>query len=517
MYYNIPANHAIGIKPIATQTNIEYDTLSPAGSLLRGWHCAIGFSAGLFVWDGDIMKNLRRCRFCRVSLGETNFSICEKCRLERKTICPCGCGQEMFIYDRYGNKLKALNLSHAMKIAHSKKEKKETKSKGRMGAARKTKDDYLALAVSKNWEWLGDSVPRTDEKSLWRCDKGHLRYLTYASIYMGQGCKECYLESRRLKPEAFHILAESKGWEWLGPEVKGTDKITRWRCPKGHEFESSYNRLFSGSGCPTCYDRYKKTPEDYHALAASKNGWKWLGPEVKNIRTKTWWECPNGHKIERRYDDLRTYGCEKCYRDRQVTPPARYREIAESKGLEWIGPEVRHTTYRTFWLCPKGHNFKASLDNIKAGQHCSRCSSSRGEKRIAILLDDLGISYETQKSFEKCRRDSRLLYYDFYFAIGKFRFLVEYDGLHHDQPIKYFGGEETFKRMQESDRIKAEFASQYGFALIRISYKVKNIEQVLRWKIEEFLGYSLDIITPVPLPERKIGYIQNYRQLGLAL
>jgi very-short-patch-repair endonuclease len=67
-----------------------------------------------------------------------------------------------------------------------------------------------------------------------------------------------------------------------------------------------------GRGCPVCADRVPKTPEDYHALAAER-GFQWLGPEVPNTQTKTWWECERGHRWEAVYASIRAgTGCPVC-------------------------------------------------------------------------------------------------------------------------------------------------------------------------------------------------------------
>lgn len=56
----------------------------------------------------------------------------------------------------------------------------------------------------------------------------------------------------------------------------------------------------------------RRTPDDYHALAKER-GFVWLGPEVPNIRTKTGWQCEQGHRWQARYDDVRRVtGCPYC-------------------------------------------------------------------------------------------------------------------------------------------------------------------------------------------------------------
>ena len=66
------------------------------------------------------------------------------------------------------------------------------------------------------------------------------------------------------------------------------------------------------SGCPKCAGKAPKTDTDYHELAA-KRGYQWLGPPVPRVIHKTRWRCRNGHEWESRYNDISTgYGCPAC-------------------------------------------------------------------------------------------------------------------------------------------------------------------------------------------------------------
>lgn len=60
--------------------------------------------------------------------------------------------------------------------------------------------------------------------------------------------------------------------------------------------------------------RRRKTPADYRAIAAD-SGMVWLGPWVKSTHEKTWWLCPAGHRWFTRFSSLRDHhGCAKCVR-----------------------------------------------------------------------------------------------------------------------------------------------------------------------------------------------------------
>jgi len=58
--------------------------------------------------------------------------------------------------------------------------------------------------------------------------------------------------------------------------------------------------------------------------------------------------------------------------------------------------------------------------------------------------------------------------------------LIEYDGIQHFKPIKYFGGEEKFKFQQKTDFIKNEYCKNNNIKLLRIPYwEFDNIKLIL--------------------------------------
>lgn len=54
-----------------------------------------------------------------------------------------------------------------------------------------------------------------------------------------------------------------------------------------------------------------KTSDDYHQLAQT-NGIRWLGPVVANIRTKTAWECHQGHCWQTTYRTIARGMAARC-------------------------------------------------------------------------------------------------------------------------------------------------------------------------------------------------------------
>lgn len=94
--------------------------------------------------------------------------------------------------------------------------------------------------------------------------------------------------------------------------------IGSWRkhlllCPKGHQFEMSYNTLQKGYRCKFCSGKATHTEEDFiKILEEEKNQlleYRGIGNKRKHLVL-----CPNGHKFETSYDNFRRGSrCPECY------------------------------------------------------------------------------------------------------------------------------------------------------------------------------------------------------------
>ena len=128
-----------------------------------------------------------------------------------------------------------------------------------------------------------------------------------------------------------------------------------------------------------------------------------------------------------------------------------------------------------------GKTFSSNPNNFLRGNRCPHCNISKGEIAISRYLDKNGINFKQQITFPELRMRS-LLRYDF--AIlgnnGSIKLLIEYDGHQHFEPIEIWGGEQEFKRILESDRLKDIHAKEKDIPLIRIPYwDYQKIDEIL--------------------------------------
>ena len=243
---------------------------------------------------------------------------------------------------------------------------------------------YHALAQARGYTWLGPEVANIKTKTGWRCGQGHEWQARYANLQRGQGCPYCAYTAVRHPPAAYEALAQTRGYEWLGPEVRNINTKTTWRCGHGHQWPATYSEIKQGGACRHChYQRRRHDPADYETLAA-RRGYTWLGPHVPNVDTHTTWRCGQGHQWPATYTAIRIgRGCPHCSGKAPKTP-TDYETIAAGRGYEWLGPAVRNVMIKTGWRCSSGHEWQAPYRYLQQGHGCPRCNRrGRGRRRAA--------------------------------------------------------------------------------------------------------------------------------------
>lgn len=127
-------------------------------------------------------------------------------------------------------------------------------------------------------------------------------------------------------------------------------------------------------------------------------------------------------------------------------------------------------------ICFKhGSFFQTYNHHVHSKRGCPKCKSSKGEKTIREWLIENNIKFEEQKKFNELGMRMR---YDFY--LPDYNLLIEFDGEQHFKPIKYFGGNKSFEKLQRRDTIKNEYAIENRYKLLRIAHTEFNrIEELL--------------------------------------
>lgn len=280
-------------------------------------------------------------------------------------------------------------------------------------------------------------------------------------------------------------------------------KILHKKC--GLIFEATPSGFLSYIGCPECSikqrdkrnlkkysNRFKKYVEqnltgEYIALS------EYLGTQ-EPIRMKHL-TCGNVY-FTTPSSIMLGHGCPECGHERTVASTRKthgefLEEFHKIYGNEYEVVSEYKNSYTSVTILHKkcGETYKkvpkTLLDTGSLCPYCKTKSISNGEKRIEQYLISNNLKYEMQYSFPDCA-DERLLKFDFavFDSANKLILLIEFDGLQHFKPIKYYGGIETYKSVIRRDSIKNDYCKNQNIELIRIPYnRFRDIETILNEKL----------------------------------
>lgn len=232
--------------------------------------------------------------------------------------------------------------------------------------------------------------------------------------------------------------------------------------------------------CIICNKKFKKKPKDFNKLSCkcvknrniylnyiSEKNIELIDPYV-SVRSKAKHRCLSCGLIfltSPKSIKSSIIGCPSC--SGKIFSIDKYKSllpsniILESSVYSGSAVKIKHK-------CVDCNNIWETKPNyiIHMGCGCPKCAFSKGEKEIISILDGIGIEYIKQKTVEILNKKYR---FDFY--IPTLNLYIEYDGIQHFKPIEYFGGEESFDKIKNSDSVKNNWVNEnVGDILLRISY-----------------------------------------------
>lgn len=235
----------------------------------------------------------------------------------------------------------------------------------------------------------------------------------------------------------------------------------------------------SGRGCSYCAGK-NKTTQSFIKEASLIHGTKY---DYSLVQYKTAHDfisiiCKeHGIFIQKSYSHLAGKGCDSCGGTQKYNTQTficKAKKIHRDK-FDYSLVDYTLSHNRVKIICPKHGEFEQLPYTHIQGFGCAQCCDSKGEKIIKKILIDVGVDFEIQKMFSKCK-DVRMLKFDFY--LPKLNTCIEYDGEQHFIPITQFGGKKELLNIKRRDKIKTDYCNDNNIKLIRINYK-ENIEQIL--------------------------------------
>lgn len=410
-----------------------------------------------------------------------------------KALCKCKiCGHEWEV--RPGNLLsgKGCPKCKITKSAESKKLKAAQEFEQKARKIHGSKYDYSKVIYTKATEKIEIVCPI--HGSFYQTPHTHLS---------GCGCPKCYNSNIVKNTEEFINKAKQiHGNKYDYSKVDYINTKTRICiiCPEHGEFWQTPNDHLQKKGCPKCAiktrnDSIRLSQEQFVKRANNLHMNKYDYSEVTYLNDKTkvciichnknsdgiehgkFWMTPGNHIYGHQ-------GCPICGRikanqNESLTTEEFIKRAKEIHGDRYDYSKVKYINSKTKVeiICPKHGSFWQLPFSHLQQIGCPKCSKSKGEQLIEILLKRNNILYLDQYRFE----DLPKIIVDFY--IPSKNCIIEYNGQQHYTPIEHFGGQLKFEQQQKRDNTLREYCKINNIKLIEIPYTYNTLE-----KIKQFLN-----------------------------
>lgn len=287
-----------------------------------------------------------------------------------------------------------------------------------------------------------------------------------------------------------------------------------WQCYKSedHIWKASAPNIiksveiYKTNGCPFCLNRkvnksnslYTIYP-DVAKLWHNKNNIQPNNVPCSSKR-KFWWQCQKvkDHEWETSIETIvrciiknKNNGCPCCKNFKivnsnclETTHPNISKNWDYTKNYPITPKQIGvYNSSKFWWICPKNseHRWQTSPNkllyvlNLRDSYGCPHCLY-KGQTLTGYCLDQLNCKIIKQYKINKFR-------VDFYFEKDNKKYIVEYNGRQHYEPIKKFGGIKMFKKQQIRDQNLRDFCQQNEINLIEIDgrkyHKKKDILEFL--------------------------------------
>ena len=208
-----------------------------------------------------------------------------------------------------------------------------------------------------------------------------------------------------LTPEMFTVYSGQNIW---------------WICSKGHEWQATIASRSQGNGCPFCSGRNViKSVNDLATLSPdlisqwhpTKNGDLTSDKVTAHSGQKAWWVCPLGHEWESTIASRSNGGgCPICAGKQVLKGFNDLATVNPELASQWHPTKNGNNTPEmftkgshqlTWWTCPKGHEWQATIDARSRGNGCPICDGKQtliGYNDLATLRPDLALQWHPTKN-----------------------------------------------------------------------------------------------------------------------
>jgi len=245
-------------------------------------------------------------------------------------------------------------------------------------------------------------------------------------------------------------------------------------CPLHGEFNQQPSNHLKGSSCPKCANNVRLSNSQFIEKSRKIHGNKYDYSKVDyiNYKTNVIIICPfHGEFNQQPSNHLKGSSCPKCKNTNSKSNKHFIQKSQLQHGDKYDYSKVNYikNNVNVIVICNEHGEFIVTPSNHYKGSSCPKCSESKGESSIRLLLEEYDISYIQEYKFKKFGN------YRFDFYLPELNTCIEYDGIQHFEAISYFGELNALYETQSRDQIKNEYCKMNNIKLIRIKYNTSDI------------------------------------------
>lgn len=332
--------------------------------------------------------------------------------------------------------------------------------------ARLTIDSLRELAVSQGGLLLSTTYSGSKEPLLWRCKNGH-EWSTSAGCVKHQGswCRRCDNDTKRLSLDDLQDLAIKRGGLLLSIGYENANINLRWRCKIGHEWLASAHNI-KRWWCKKCAHQSKMTEMSTLQSIANERGGLLVSNRYSGANNLLEWSCRVGHHWKATASNVMNGSswCGACVVDAKRLDISELQDIASSYGGNLLSTNYKDSKTLLSWICAKGHEWKASANNVRQRHSwCPTCASGKGERMARRCFEHI-----FKHPFPSSRRQWLGRQHLDGFC-EELALAFEYDGNQHFEIVAKFGMSQSHLDANVArDKRKDDRCSKNGVNLIRL-------------------------------------------------
>ena len=258
-------------------------------------------------------------------------------------------------------------------------------------------DTYLGrvrkIAQQHGGELLSEKYENEDTTMSYRCAAGHVFEQRAGDTVGGSWCLQCSIVRRAERSKApararlYRIVTE-RGGSVLSPAYVNSQTRMRFRCARGHEWETVPGSILMGSWCLECLkieralhpeirvgktEKVAKEVKDRFERAVRKRGGEILPPGFISFKRDLSLRCAHGHTWTAPPQSIQDgMWCPNCRAESML---AGLRELAQRRGGECLSEQCRTVRDSMVWRCQVGHRFSRTITEVRRGGWCPTCRS----------------------------------------------------------------------------------------------------------------------------------------------